>query len=64
MTNKKLIDRGTRLVAGLCGLSYEEACYELHKTRAELSHRKILPRMEKRSPVAMTIERLNGRNIV
>lgn len=63
-TNKKLIDRGTRLAAGLCGMSYEEACYELHKTRAELSRRKTLPGAERHSSVAMTIERLKGRNIV
>jgi len=63
ITNKKLIDRGTRLVAEQCGLSYEEACYELHKTRAEFSHRKILPGMEKRSSVSRTIERLKGRKV-
>ena len=54
---------GTRLVAEQCGLSYEEACYELHKTRAEFSHRKILPGMEKRSSVSRTIERLKGRKV-
>ena len=31
-TNKKLIDRATRIVQHFSGLSYEEACLELHKT--------------------------------
>ena len=31
-TNKKLIDRGTRLIAELSGLGYEDACLRLHET--------------------------------
>lgn len=55
-TNKKLIDRGTRLVAELTGVDYETACYALHETMEELAH---WPSEEARpSPVARTIERL------
>jgi N-acetylmuramic acid 6-phosphate etherase len=58
-TNKKLIDRGTRMVAGFAGLSYERACVELHRTiwqqRAERA-----AGGKRRSPVAATIERLEG----
>jgi len=31
-TNKKLIDRATRIIQHFSGLSYKESCYELHKT--------------------------------
>ena len=31
-TNKKLIDRATRIISSLAGISYQEACYELHLT--------------------------------
>ena len=34
-TNKKLIDRATRIVADLAGISYDAACYELHLTIAK-----------------------------
>ena len=30
-TNKKLIDRGTRLVAHLAAVDYDTACYALHE---------------------------------
>ena len=36
-TNKKLVDRATRIIAGLAGIGYEEACIELHRTLAEQS---------------------------
>ncbi len=56
-TNKKLIDRGTRLIAELTGLSYEEACLRLHETIEEVApreqHTKDAP-----SPVALAIERI------
>ncbi len=59
-TNKKLIDRGTRMVARFTGLSYEQACMELHETlwrqRAERA-----AGGERRSPVAATIDRLGLR---
>ena len=56
-TNKKLIDRGTRLIAKQTGLSYAEACTALHRTMAELAgwNHKDGARP---SPVALTIERL------
>jgi len=56
-TNKKLIDRGTRLVAELTGLGYEAACHELHRTIAEREAAAGVgdPRV---SPVAVTLERL------
>lgn len=34
-TNKKLIDRGTRIIAHLAGISYPEACARLHEAIAE-----------------------------
>ena len=56
-SNKKLIDRGTRLVAELAGLDYAEACYELHKSRAQLAQTPVIAG-ERLSPVAVTLERL------
>lgn len=56
-SNKKLIDRGTRLVAELAGLDYETACIELHRTIAELDAT-VRPGDARISPVAATIERL------
>jgi len=34
-TNKKLVDRATRIIAALGGIGYEEACVELHRTLEE-----------------------------
>jgi N-acetylmuramic acid 6-phosphate etherase len=59
-TNKKLVDRGTRLVACLTGLGYDEACVALHKTMAELADWPA-GRGEKPSPVALTVERVKLR---
>jgi N-acetylmuramic acid 6-phosphate etherase len=59
-TNKKLIDRGTRLVAEIAGIDYASACHALHETIAE-SARTLKPGQEKPSPVALTIERLRDR---
>lgn len=56
-TNKKLIDRSTRLVAELAGVDYNTACYALFETLEELS-RTVKPGQEKPSPVALTIARL------
>jgi N-acetylmuramic acid 6-phosphate etherase len=56
-SNKKLIDRGTRLVAELAGLDYETACIELHRTIAELQAT-ARPGDARVSPVAATVERL------
>ncbi|MBI4977570.1 MAG: sugar phosphate isomerase [Spirochaetes bacterium] len=55
-SNKKLIDRGTRLIAEIAGVSYDEACYALFETRDELTRWDAgTPRP---SPVARTIEKL------
>ncbi len=54
-SNKKLIDRGTRLVAELACLSYDDACRELFISRAEIARDASL----RISPVAMTLDRVN-----
>lgn len=59
-SNKKLIDRGTRLVAELARLDYAEACYELHVSRAQLAQTPVIAG-ERLSPVAVTLERLRQR---
>jgi N-acetylmuramic acid 6-phosphate etherase len=59
-TNKKLIDRGTRLVAELAGVDYRTACYALHETIEEQA-RTAKPGQQRPSPVAVTIARLRGR---
>jgi len=56
-TNKKLIDRGTRIIAEVVGLSYEEACHQLFETLENMdAYRK--PGEQLPSPVAITIQRL------
>ncbi len=59
-TNKKLIDRGTRLVVEIAGVDYATACYALHETIEELAQT-YKPNQEKPSPVALTIARLRER---
>lgn len=54
-TNKKLVDRATRIVAELAHISYEAACEEVHRTIVE---RREAPRSYERSSVAQTLERL------
>lgn len=56
-TNKKLIDRGSRLISELAGVDYETACYALHETNEHLAQ-SLRADAEKPSPVALTIERL------
>ena len=56
-TNKKLVDRGTRLVAEIAGVDYATACYALHETMEEL-RRTHAPGRASPSPVALTIARL------
>jgi N-acetylmuramic acid 6-phosphate (MurNAc-6-P) etherase len=34
-TNKKLVDRATRIISALGGIGYDEACIELHRTLTE-----------------------------
>lgn len=55
-TNKKLVDRGTRIIAGLMGLPYDAACRELHRTGALRS-----AELAGRSRVAATLDRLSER---
>lgn len=61
-SNKKLIDRGTRLVVELTGLDYAGACVELHRTIAEQAAN-VQPGQPRVSPVAATVQRLQqGKN--
>jgi N-acetylmuramic acid 6-phosphate etherase len=57
VTNKKLKDRGIRLISEICGLSYNDACYALHESLEEL---KVINQQnpEKYSPVQYTIQKL------
>ena len=52
ISNKKLVDRACRIISELRGLSYEEACFELFRTRMDLP--------PGNSPVALTLQRLQG----
>ena len=54
VSNKKLRDRGIRLIAEICNLSYRDACYALHETMEVLKN-KNLAGSEKHSPVQFTI---------
>jgi len=58
-SNKKLVDRGTRLIAELAGVSYEEACLRLHETMEEVEPRQRLTR-DAPSPVALALERMGA----
>ncbi|NOY79576.1 MAG: sugar phosphate isomerase [Kiritimatiellaeota bacterium] len=56
-TNKKLVDRGTRLIAELAGTDYATACRTLFETVDDLK-RTVPPDRERPSPVAVAIEKL------
>ena len=56
-TNKKLMDRGTRLVAEIGGLSYEESCERLFEA-LEIIAASTPPGAEKQSAVQYVLERL------
>ncbi len=57
-SNKKLIDRGTRLISQVTGCSYEHACEILHQTIEDVAS--IAQRGEEApSPVALAIERVS-----
>ena len=56
-SNKKLIDRGTRLVAELANVDYETACVALHET-IEMQAAEKDAKREKPSPVFLTVQRL------
>ncbi|HUU16169.1 MAG TPA: hypothetical protein VMW72_03380 [Sedimentisphaerales bacterium] len=59
-SNKKLIDRGSRLIAQQTGCSYEQACIALHEAIEEVESGQRQGR-EVPSPVALAIERLRGK---
>jgi len=58
-SNKKLIDRGSRLIARQTGCTYERACFALHEAMEEIQSRQQRGD-EVPSPVALAIERLQG----
>lgn len=57
VSNKKLVDRSTRLISELCSLGYERACFALFETLDELE-KKANPTGIRISPVQRTITRL------
>ena len=58
-SNKKLVDRGSRLIAQETGHSYEQACIALHKAMDKIETMRKQGH-EVPSPVALAIERLQG----
>ncbi len=59
LTNKKLTDRGIRVIAELCGKSYEQACYALFEALAEMRlHDGLQGRI---SPVQYAMQKFTGR---
>jgi len=58
-SNKKLIDRGSRLISQQTGCSYEEACITLHQTMEDVEKRSQQAD-EVSSPVALAIERIGS----
>jgi N-acetylmuramic acid 6-phosphate etherase len=58
ISNKKLLDRGIRLIADLCGLEYRKACIELFISQEEL--KSVPPDAPSPSPVQYTIQRLRN----
>jgi len=56
-SNKKLLDRGTRLIAELTGLPYAEACVALFETIEELEPQ-VQRTNDAPSPVALAVERI------
>jgi N-acetylmuramic acid 6-phosphate etherase len=61
-TNKKLVDRGSRIITQLAGLSYEDACYELHVSLEARRRAEEAGIRTTTSPVVAAMERLdNGR---
>jgi N-acetylmuramic acid 6-phosphate etherase len=55
VSNKKLRDRGIRLISEICNLSYRDACYALHETMEHLKNQNLTG-SEKLSPVQFTID--------
>ncbi len=62
VTNKKLKDRGIRLISDMCGINYKDACYALHESLEELKSFDVSAG-EKPSPVQYTIRRINLRGM-
>ena len=58
-SNKKLVDRGTRLICQLTGSTYEGACIALHQAIDE-SNRLARLGKEPPSPVALAISKFSG----
>lgn len=58
-SNKKLIDRGTRLISLSTGYGYEQACEALHEAMDEVA-RRAQSGEEVPSPVALAIERIRA----
>ena len=59
-SNKKLIDRGSRLIAQQTGCSYERACIALHEALEEVASGQKQGK-EVPSPVALAIERIRNK---
>jgi N-acetylmuramic acid 6-phosphate etherase len=59
-SNKKLIDRGCRLIVQQTGSNYEQACIALHEAMEEVEAGQRQGR-EVRSPVALAIEKFQDR---
>ena len=57
VSNKKLRDRGIRLISELCGISYRDACYALHETLVELEQTDFSDKAQP-SPIQYTIKKL------
>lgn len=60
VSNKKLRDRGIRLISEICGLNYNDACYELHEALEELKIINIAGK-ENPSPVQYTIKKIKDK---
>jgi N-acetylmuramic acid 6-phosphate etherase len=58
-SNKKLIDRGSRLIAQQTGCTYEQACIALHEALEEVTSGQQQGK-EVPSPVALAIERIQN----
>lgn len=56
VSNKKLRDRGIRLISELCEVSYRDACYALHETLEEMKSFDFSDK-ERPSPVQYTIRK-------
>lgn len=59
-SNKKLIDRSTRLIVELVGVDYRTACHALYETFEEMKGWDVA-KLKTVSPVAYTIEKLKNR---